>query len=316
MADSIKINKLEIENVKRIKAVKIEPTKNGLTIVGGNNNQGKTSVLDSIAWALGGDRYKPSEATRNGSVVPPNLHIVMSNGLVVERKGKNSSLKVTDPNGNKGGQQLLNDFVEQLALDLPKFMESSGKEKAQTLLKIIGVGDKLTALEQQEKEPQTGNRSESEEREMRSRGGKRSGETRRRKAALRDTMNRLLTMQVEVDGLSDILRSDGGESTYEEVIAMAMIQQASLGDVKAYQAIMKTVGQTEMSEADLEEQKIRTDRAKRARDQEIGDTDNQDENIRDFLKAMRPTQEDLDNLFDDEEEEEEDAEAEEETGEV
>lgn len=57
MADSIKINKLEIENVKRIKAVKIEPTKNGLTIVGGNNNQGKTSVLDSIAWALGGDRY-------------------------------------------------------------------------------------------------------------------------------------------------------------------------------------------------------------------------------------------------------------------
>lgn len=152
MADSIKINKLEIENVKRIKAVKIEPTKNGLTIVGGNNNQGKTSVLDSIAWALGGDRYKPSEATRNGSVVPPNLHIVMSNGLVVERKGKNSSLKVTDPNGNKEGQQLLNDFVEQLALDLPKFMESSGKEKAQTLLKIIGVGDQLTALEQQEKE--------------------------------------------------------------------------------------------------------------------------------------------------------------------
>ena len=152
MENSIKINKLEIENVKRIKAVKIEPTKNGLTIVGGNNNQGKTSVLDSIAWALGGDRYKPSEATRNGSVVPPNLHIVMSNGLVVERKGKNSSLKVTDPNGNKGGQQLLNDFVEQGALDLPKFMDASGKEKAQTLLKIIGVGDQLTALEQQEKE--------------------------------------------------------------------------------------------------------------------------------------------------------------------
>lgn len=80
MADSIKINKLEIENVKRIKAVKIEPTKNGLTIVGGNNNQGKTSVLDSIAWALGGDRYKPSNATRDGSTIPPNLHIVMSNG--------------------------------------------------------------------------------------------------------------------------------------------------------------------------------------------------------------------------------------------
>jgi len=84
--ESIKINKLEIENVKRIKAVKIEPTANGLTIVGGNNNQGKTSVLDSIAWALGGDNFRPSQAQRDGSTIPPTLHIVMSNGLVEKRK--------------------------------------------------------------------------------------------------------------------------------------------------------------------------------------------------------------------------------------
>lgn len=149
---ALKINKLEIENVKRIKAVKVEPKADGLTIIGGKNNQGKTSVLDSIAWALGGERYKPSQATREGSVIPPNLHIVMSNGLIVERKGKNSTLKVTDPDGQKAGQQLLNEFVEQLALDLPRFMESSGAEKAKTLLKIIGVGDQLTVLEQEEKE--------------------------------------------------------------------------------------------------------------------------------------------------------------------
>lgn len=150
--ESIKINKLEIENVKRIKAVKIEPTASGLTIVGGNNNQGKTSVLDSIAWALGGEKYRPSQPQREGSTIPPTLHIVLNNGLIVERKGKNSSLKVTDPSGNKGGQQLLNEFVEQLALDLPKFMEASGREKAQTLLKIIGVGDQLAALDQEENE--------------------------------------------------------------------------------------------------------------------------------------------------------------------
>lgn len=149
---NIKINKLEIENVKRVKAVKIEPTANGLTIVGGNNNQGKTSVLDAIAWALGGDKHRPSQARREGSVIPPNLHIVLSNGLIVERKGKNSDLKVIDPDGGKGGQQLLNSFVEQLALDLPRFMESNGKEKAKTLLKTIGVGDKLAGLETQEKE--------------------------------------------------------------------------------------------------------------------------------------------------------------------
>lgn len=149
---AMKINKLEIENVKRVKAVKIEPAADGLTVIGGRNNQGKTSVLDSIAWALGGDRYRPDQAQREGSVIPPNLHIVMNNGLIVERKGKNSDLKVTDPGGKKGGQQLLNEFVEQLAIDLPKFMESTSKEKAQTLLKIIGVGDQLAQLEQQEKE--------------------------------------------------------------------------------------------------------------------------------------------------------------------
>ena len=144
---SVKINSLEIENVKKVKAVKLEPSEKGLTIIGGKNGQGKTSVLDSIAWALGGDKHKPSKAQRDGSLVPPNLHIVLSNGLIVERKGKNSDLKVTDPNGQRAGQQLLNEFVEQLALDLPKFMEVSNKEKAKTLLRIIGAEKELAELE-------------------------------------------------------------------------------------------------------------------------------------------------------------------------
>ncbi|MEG0259894.1 MAG: AAA family ATPase [Lysinibacillus sp.] len=148
----IKINKLEIENVKRVKAVKIEPTSSGLTIVGGRNNQGKTSILDAIAWALGGNKYKPSQANREGSVIPPFLSVTLSNGLIVERKGKNSDLKVIDPNGDKAGQQLLNSFVEELAIDLPKFMNASNTEKAKILLQIIGVGDKLFELEKADKE--------------------------------------------------------------------------------------------------------------------------------------------------------------------
>ena len=150
--EQIKINKLEIENVKRVKAVRLKPSDTGLTIIGGNNNQGKTSVLDAITWALGGNRYKPSNATREGSVIPPNLKITMSNGLVVERKGKNSDLKVIDPMGEKAGQQLLDSFVEELALHLPKFMNQTSIEKATTLLQIIGVGDKLAELEGKERE--------------------------------------------------------------------------------------------------------------------------------------------------------------------
>lgn len=149
---SVKINALELENVKRIKAVKIDPKQNGLTIVGDDNNQGKTSVLDSIAWALGGDKNKPSNAAREGSTIPPVLKVTLSNGIIVERKGKNSSLKVTDPSGKKAGQNLLNSFIEQLALDLPKFMNKTNKEKAEVLLNIIGVGEQLAVYQKQENE--------------------------------------------------------------------------------------------------------------------------------------------------------------------
>ena len=140
---SVKITALEAENVKRIKAVALTPAPTGLTLVGGNNNQGKTSVLDALAWALGGERFRPTAAQRDGAVAPAHLKVTLSNGVVVERKGKNASLTVTDPTGRRSGQQLLNAFVEPLALDLPRFMDASDKEKADILLRIIGIGAEL-----------------------------------------------------------------------------------------------------------------------------------------------------------------------------
>ena len=140
---SVKITALEAENVKRIKAVALTPSPTGLTLVGGNNNQGKTSVLDALAWALGGDRFRPDAAQRDGAIAPAHLKVTLSNGVVVERKGKNASLTVTDPTGRRSGQQLLNAFVEPLALDLPRFMDASDKEKSDILLRIIGIGAEL-----------------------------------------------------------------------------------------------------------------------------------------------------------------------------
>lgn len=149
---SIKINTLQIENIKRVKAVALSPAESGLTVIGGKNGQGKTSVLDAIAWALGGDRYRPSNAEREGSTLPPHIKLELSNGLTVERSGKNSALKVVDTTGNRSGQQLLNEFVEQLAIDLPRFLRASNHEKADTLLQVIGVGDQVRSLEVKEKE--------------------------------------------------------------------------------------------------------------------------------------------------------------------
>lgn len=146
----ITIHSLELENVKRVHHVQLEPKQEGLTIIGGKNSQGKTSILDAIAWALGGDKFRPATPQNDESPTPPRLKVELSNGLIVERKGTKSALYITDPTGKKAGQTLLDSFVEKLAIDLPKFLDSSDKEKANTLLQIIGVGEQLEEFEKEE----------------------------------------------------------------------------------------------------------------------------------------------------------------------
>jgi hypothetical protein len=146
----VRITGLEIENVKRVQAVHMEPAETGLTVIGGDNRQGKTSVLDAIMAALGGEKFAPSDAVRRGAD-KGQVTVMLSNGLVVNRSftGKGSYLKVSDPAGGKGGQMLLNEFVSEFALSLGKFLQASDKEKTKTLLQIIGVD--LTPYEEKHK---------------------------------------------------------------------------------------------------------------------------------------------------------------------
>lgn len=147
---SVTINTLEIENVKKVKAGKIVLPSKGLFVIGGKNRAGKTTFTDAIAWLLGGEKFRPSNPNREGSEEPAYLKTTLSNGLIVERKGKNGSLMVTDPEGKKAGQTLINEFLTSFALDLPEFLHASMKKKAEILLQIIGVGDQLQKLEEKE----------------------------------------------------------------------------------------------------------------------------------------------------------------------
>ncbi len=149
--EPVKIVSLELENVKRVALVELKPTATGLTVIGGDNAQGKTSVLDGIVYALGGEKYRPSNLKREGGVADARIELTLSNGLKVSRTGKNAALKVTDPSGAKAGQKLLDSFVEELAINLPKFLEMNGKAKAETLLGILGIGDKLGEIERMER---------------------------------------------------------------------------------------------------------------------------------------------------------------------
>lgn len=149
MAEPVRIDALELENVKRVRVVEMEPSPDGLTVIGGRNGQGKTSVLDAIAWALGGNKKRPDEPNRRGAATPARLRVELSNGIVVERKGKNGTLHVTDESGQKAGQALLDEFVGQLALDLPKFMAGTDAEKATALLQTLGIDEELSRIDGQ-----------------------------------------------------------------------------------------------------------------------------------------------------------------------
>lgn len=139
MNDGITITSFEVENVKRVRAVRLAPSETGLTLIGGDNGQGKTSVIEALMGALGGDSYKqPVREGADKGVVK----VTLSNGIEVKRvytSAGGSRLEVVDPSGKRGGQQLLAAFISPFALDIATFMEAPDKKKADILLKVIGV---------------------------------------------------------------------------------------------------------------------------------------------------------------------------------
>lgn len=124
--------------------------------------------------------------------------------------------------------------------------------------------------------------------EIASKGGKASGEARRRKANLRQTMNAILTSEVDIPEWTQILEALGLDSTLETVISAAMVREAMNGNVKAYTAIKDVLGQTSKSETDLEEQKVRMAATKA----KMGAVDEEDQEDDGFLDALKSTVED------------------------
>ena len=137
----MKIVSLEVENVKRIKAVQITPT-GELVVIGGRNAQGKSSCLDAIEMALAGKSAIPEQPIRRGSDSAYVL-VTFDDGMTVERtfKGDNSYLVVKRGDGTRAGtpQALLDSLCSRIAFDPLAFMRAKPAEQANQLRGLVGL---------------------------------------------------------------------------------------------------------------------------------------------------------------------------------
>jgi hypothetical protein len=137
------ITRLEVENVKRIKLVRVNP-EGSMVVIGGANDQGKSSLTDAIRMLLGGERQVPETALRRGA---RHGHIIGQLGeeLLVERtfsEGGKTSLRVTDLDGRPlpgGPQTILARLYNALSFDPVKFAQGGGKEQAKALQEALGL---------------------------------------------------------------------------------------------------------------------------------------------------------------------------------
>lgn len=171
----MKIIRLKSENIKRLHVIEVTPD-GALITVGGKNGAGKSSVLDSIAYALGGTLLVPAQPIRTGEaeakvtvdlgelIVTRRFYRDVLPELVCEahpetawphagcggagmpnplpRFGETkSTLMVTNKDGAKypSPQAVLDKLLGELTFDPLQFARATSKEQDSTLRKLVGL---------------------------------------------------------------------------------------------------------------------------------------------------------------------------------
>lgn len=149
----MKIISLTAENVKKLTAVEISPDGNMVQITG-KNGQGKTSVLDSIWWALAGTAHIQKQPIRKGA---DKARIVLKLGtgkaveMIVERrfseKASYLEVKTVDGASYPSPQKMLDDLLGALTFDPLDFMRRDGKGQFSVLKGLVALDIDLEAAE-------------------------------------------------------------------------------------------------------------------------------------------------------------------------
>lgn len=152
----MKIIELQAENVKRLKAVTIAPDGN-IVEISGRNGQGKSSVLDSIWWALSGTSNIQAKPIRKGQE-HASIRLDLGELKVVctfkarEDGSYTTSLTVENGEGARytSPQKMLDGLLSALTFDPLAFTRMDGKAQLETLKRFV-PGVDFAAIEQASK---------------------------------------------------------------------------------------------------------------------------------------------------------------------
>jgi len=152
----MKIIELKAENIKKLKAIEIKPTEN-VVIISGKNGAGKSSVLDSIWFALAGkDSLKETSKPIREGEDHASITVNIGDYIITRNWTSNdvSYLKVENKEGAKysSPQQLLDNLIGELSFDPLEFAKIEQKQQKEVLLKLLGLGSSVNELDKQYEE--------------------------------------------------------------------------------------------------------------------------------------------------------------------
>ncbi len=138
----MKIIKLIAENVKKLKAIEITPEGN-MVVISGRNEQGKTSVLDSIWYALGGaDALKgTTKPIREGQKTAKVVLTLEDITVTRSWTEKGTYLKIENKEGfeHKSPQATLDKLIGKLSFDPLAFSNMRDREQRETVLGLVKI---------------------------------------------------------------------------------------------------------------------------------------------------------------------------------
>ena len=141
MEQTYRIANLQIENIKKIKVIDITP-KNDLVIIEGENKAGKTSIMDSISYLLGGKMLIPEQPIRQGE--KEGMAKAMIGDFEVIRKWSNpytSTLKIKTADGSSPSspQKWLDEKIGSFALEVAELMNMKKDDRITVFKRITGL---------------------------------------------------------------------------------------------------------------------------------------------------------------------------------